>query len=89
MMSLPQDEAGIKVHKKFVKDLRAAQEEIEKRNASPSRLRKGQGLPYTLMMPSKPGIQEFPFDRPPARCDLSVALLIPSCCSRASLLGRH
>ena len=62
-----QDKEGIKVHKKFVKSLRAAQEEIEVRNKSQARLRKGQGLPYTLMMPSKPGIQEFPFDRPPAR----------------------
>ncbi len=67
LLSLLQEEAGIKVHKKFVKSLRAAQEEIEARNASPARLRKGQGLPYTLMMPSKPGLQGFPFDRPPAR----------------------
>lgn len=64
---VPKDEEGIKVHKKFVKSLRAAQKEIETRNASEERLRKGQGLPYTLMMPSKPGLQEFPFDRPPAR----------------------
>lgn len=64
------------MHAKFVQRLQAAQAEIARRNKSPERLLKGQGLPYTLMMPSKPPLQQWPDDRPPARYSVIMYLAL-------------
>ena len=47
------------MHARFVEELNAAQEEMERRNKTQARLRGGQGMPYTLQMPGKSEQCEF------------------------------
>ena len=57
----------MKLHTKFVDALNKAEAVMEERNNSKARLRNGQGMPYTLLMPSNPEVMPAPGAQPPAR----------------------
>ena len=57
----------MKLHGEFVDALNKAEAVMKERNKSQARLRNGQGMPYTLLMPSNPEVMPKPGAQPPAR----------------------